>query len=157
MVAGHVLGPGGRPGSRRDAALRYEMAATRLFHSAWSKLERLRKDCGEPLFPRGQCGLAAGAVARPAPPAEPVSEPVPPARATDAGTGTVAPQARGHVAGMARRSIPGARLVDGRHAPDRYQPRLSVPEQDEPDAQPAREWRTSRQAEKPLVAIPEAD
>jgi len=70
---GADLGPDG------TRLLRYEMAATRLFHSAWSKLERLRKDCGEPLFPHGQRGLAAGAVARPAPLAVPVSEPVPPA------------------------------------------------------------------------------
>ncbi len=70
---GADLGPDG------TRLLRYEMAATRLFHSAWSKLERLRKDCGEPLFPHGQRGLAAGAVARPDPPAVPRSQPVPPA------------------------------------------------------------------------------
>ena len=52
---------------------RYEMAADRLFRSAWTKLERLRKERGEPLIPLRQRGFAAEPAARPDPPAEPVS------------------------------------------------------------------------------------
>ena len=33
---------------------RYEAAADRLFRSAWTKLERLRKERGEPLIPRAE-------------------------------------------------------------------------------------------------------
>ena len=57
---------------------RYEMAAERLFRSAWTKLERLRKDRGEPLIQRFERGVVARHTARPDPPAVPPSEPVPP-------------------------------------------------------------------------------
>ncbi len=60
---------------------RYEMAADRLFRSAWTKLERQRKERDEPLIQRYECGFAAEHAARPDPPAEPLSEPVPPAPA----------------------------------------------------------------------------
>ena len=50
---------------------RYEMAADRLFRSAWTKLERLRKERGEPLIPRCERGFAAEPAARPDPPAVP--------------------------------------------------------------------------------------
>ncbi len=56
---------------------RYEMAAERLFRSAWTKLERLRKECAEPLIHRSDRGLATEYAARPAPPAVPRSEPAP--------------------------------------------------------------------------------
>ena len=59
---------------------RYEMAADRLFRSAWTKLERLRKERGEPLIPLRERGFAAEPAARPDPPAEPVAAPVPRAR-----------------------------------------------------------------------------
>jgi len=60
---------------------RYEMAADRLFRSAWTKLERLRKERGEPLIHRCESGFAAVHAPRPDPPAVPLSEPVPPAPA----------------------------------------------------------------------------
>jgi len=60
---------------------RYEVAADRLFRSAWTKLERLRKERGEPLIHRCESGFAAEHAARPDPPAVPLSEPVPPAPA----------------------------------------------------------------------------
>ena len=60
---------------------RYEMAADRLFRSAWTKLERLRKERGEPLIRYCKNWHAAPPVARPAPPAAPVSETVPSAPA----------------------------------------------------------------------------
>ncbi len=60
---------------------RYEMAADRLFRSAWTKLERLRKERGEPLIQRCERGFPATRAARPDPPAVPPSEPVPPAPA----------------------------------------------------------------------------
>src|SRR5271157_6286854 len=56
---------------------RYEMAADRLFRSAWTKLERLRKESGEPFIQHCEPGFAAEHTARPAPPAVPISEPVP--------------------------------------------------------------------------------
>ena len=49
---------------------RYEMAADRLFRSAWTKLERLRKERGEPLILLRQRGFAAEPAARPDPPAD---------------------------------------------------------------------------------------
>ena len=54
---------------------RYEAAADRLFRSAWRKLERLRKERGEPLMPRSERGLAP----EPAAPCDPPAAP-PPAR-----------------------------------------------------------------------------
>jgi len=53
------------------------MAADRLFRSAWTKLERLRKESGEPFIQHCEPGFAAEHTARPAPPAVPISEPVP--------------------------------------------------------------------------------
>jgi hypothetical protein len=47
---------------------RYEAAADRLFRSAWTKLERLRQERGEPLMPCSQRGLTSEP-AVPAPPA----------------------------------------------------------------------------------------
>jgi hypothetical protein len=58
---------------------RYEAAADRLFRSAWTKLERLRKERGEPLIHRCERGFAAEHGTRPDPPAVPLSGPVPPA------------------------------------------------------------------------------
>ncbi len=69
------------PGPDGTRLHRYEAAADRLFRSAWTKLERPRKDCGEPFIHRCECGFAAEQAARPAPFAVPVSEPVPPAPA----------------------------------------------------------------------------
>jgi hypothetical protein len=60
---------------------RYEAAANRLFRSAWTRLERLREERGEPFIPPCERGSAAEPAARPGPPAEPVSKPVPPAPA----------------------------------------------------------------------------
>jgi hypothetical protein len=60
---------------------RYEMAADRLFRSAWTKLERLRKEAGKPLMPRSECGydheIAARHVPSAVPPRPPATEPVP--------------------------------------------------------------------------------
>jgi hypothetical protein len=62
---------------------RYEEAAGRLFRSAWTKLERLRKKRGEPLMPRAERRPAAPEpVARPAPTATPPPAPPPPAPAS---------------------------------------------------------------------------
>ncbi|MFO0891210.1 MAG: hypothetical protein U0790_18960 [Isosphaeraceae bacterium] len=59
---------------------RYEAAADRLFRSAWTKLERLRKERGEPLMPRAERRPAAepapAATPRPAAP-PPVPAPAP--------------------------------------------------------------------------------
>jgi hypothetical protein len=57
---------------------RYEAAANRLFRSAWTQLERLRKERDEPLIPPCERGSAAEPAARAAPPTAPVPEPVPP-------------------------------------------------------------------------------
>ncbi len=54
---------------------RYEAAADRLFRSAWTKLERLRKEQDEPLMPRSERGLAPTQASPPPPAAAP--EPVP--------------------------------------------------------------------------------
>ena len=63
---------------------RYEAAADRLFRSAWTKLEHLRKERGEPLMPRCERGFAAEPAPRPTaapPPARRLpAPPVPPAR-----------------------------------------------------------------------------
>ena len=48
---------------------RYEAAADRLFRSAWTKLERLRKDRDEPLIPHSERRYAPQHAAPPAPPA----------------------------------------------------------------------------------------
>jgi len=69
------------PGPDGTRLRRYEAAADRLFRSAWTKLERLRKERGEPLIQRCERGFAAEHAARPDPPAVPVPEPVPPAPA----------------------------------------------------------------------------
>ena len=61
---------------------RYEMAADRLFRSAWTKLERMRKERGEPLIQRCERGVATRQAERPDPPAVPPSEPVAPAPAS---------------------------------------------------------------------------
>ena len=47
---------------------RYEAAADRLFRSAWTKLERLRKERGEPLIHRCERGFAPEHAPRPDPP-----------------------------------------------------------------------------------------
>ncbi len=69
------LGPDG------NRLRRYEMAADRLYRSAWTKLERLRKESGEPFIQRRERGFAAAHTARPDPPDEPRSQPVPAAPA----------------------------------------------------------------------------
>jgi hypothetical protein len=46
---------------------RYEAAADRLFRSAWTKLERLRNERGEPLMPRSERGYAPEPAPRPLP------------------------------------------------------------------------------------------
>ena len=60
---------------------RYEAAADRLFRSAWRKLERLRKERGEPLMPGTECGLAPEPAAPCEPPAAPPPATAPPAAA----------------------------------------------------------------------------
>jgi hypothetical protein len=57
---------------------RYEMAADRLFRSAWTKLEQLRKESGKPLMPRAERGFTHEHTARPAPSAAPPPAPAPP-------------------------------------------------------------------------------
>jgi hypothetical protein len=69
------LGPDGTR-LRRD-----EAAAHRLFRSAWTQLERLRKARFESFIHDCERDFAAEPAARPNPPAEPVTEPVPPAPA----------------------------------------------------------------------------
>jgi hypothetical protein len=54
---------------------RYAAAADGLFRSAWTKLERLRKERGEPLMPRSERGSAPVPAARRDPPAEPTKVP----------------------------------------------------------------------------------
>ncbi len=56
---------------------RYEAAADRLFRSAWTKLEGLRKERGVPLMHRSEREPAAEPAARPEPPASPSPEPAP--------------------------------------------------------------------------------
>jgi hypothetical protein len=60
---------------------RYEMAADRLFRSAWTKLERLRKEAREPLMSRSERGydheIAARHVPSAVPPPSPTTEPIP--------------------------------------------------------------------------------
>jgi hypothetical protein len=58
---------------------RYEAAANRLFRSAWTKLEQLRKERDEPFIPPCERESAAEPAARPAPPAAPSSAKTPPA------------------------------------------------------------------------------
>jgi hypothetical protein len=70
---------------------RYEAAAERLFRSAWTKLERLRKERGEPLMPRAERRPAPEPVARPAPPRVPPPAPPPPAPAPAARPKAVVP------------------------------------------------------------------
>jgi hypothetical protein len=57
---------------------RYEMAADRLFRSAWTKLERLRKEAGKPLMPRSEGEYADEIAARHVPSAAPPPAPAPP-------------------------------------------------------------------------------
>ena len=57
---------------------RCEMAAERLFRSAWTKLERLRNERDEALIQYLERGFAAEPVARPEPPSVPPPEPFPP-------------------------------------------------------------------------------
>jgi hypothetical protein len=57
---------------------RYEMAADRLFRSAWTKLERLRKEAGQPMMPRSERGYAHEMAARRVPSAAPPPPPAPP-------------------------------------------------------------------------------
>ena len=126
---------------------RYEAAADRLFRSAWTKLERLRKERGEPLMPRSAHDVRRrachAAPARAAPPGSAASGP---------GAGEPLRARRFEVVAPRRSGGDGARLLGRRPAPARDQPRLFFPEQDEPDARPARERWTSRPAEKPAVA-----
>jgi hypothetical protein len=70
---------------------RYEAAAERLFRSAWTKLERLRKERGEPLMPRAERRPAAEPVARPSPPRVPPPAPPPSAPAPAARPKAVVP------------------------------------------------------------------
>src|SRR3954462_5212594 len=57
---------------------RYEMAADRLFRSAWTKLERLRKEHGLPLIPRRESMAAPEPAPRPpAPPPPAAARPAP--------------------------------------------------------------------------------
>ena len=97
---------------------RYEAAADRLFRSAWTKLERLRKERGQPLIPRRE-RMAAPEPA-PRPPAPP-----PPARGSPgAGRGAGAPAARGlEVVAAGRSGGAGARLLGRRPAPAGDAPR----------------------------------
>ena len=139
---------------------RYEAAADRLFRSAWTKLERIRKERGEPLIHRSAhmpspraCpfpAAASGAAARAGSPAK------------GPGTSNGAPAARHPGAVAARRS---GRKCSGhlglRLAPSREQPRRSFPEQDEPDARAGPRTERHRrgvppghQARKPAVASP---
>ncbi len=67
------------PGPEGTRLRRYDLAADRLFRSAWTKLERLRKERGEPFIQRCEHGYAAGYAAPPDPRAVPIPEPVPPA------------------------------------------------------------------------------
>ena len=141
---------------------RYEMAADRLFRSAWTKLERLRKESGEPMIRYCKNGLAA-ALSR-GPPLLLCHSPSRFLRLGD-GTGTGTISSSGSTPGAPRVRRPGsisaerfgvrARLLGRRPAPIRHQPQQSAPEQDEPDADPARERRSSRQAKKPAVGTPE--
>src|SRR5262249_14481421 len=57
----------------------YEAAAHRLFRSAWTKLEELRKERDEPLMPGPDCGYAPEPAARCDPPPVPPPAPAPPA------------------------------------------------------------------------------
>jgi hypothetical protein len=70
------------PGPEGMRLWRYEAAADRLFRSAWTKLEKLRKERGEPLMPRRDRGFAAEPAPRPVPPAVPRPQPVAPAPAS---------------------------------------------------------------------------
>jgi hypothetical protein len=65
-------------GSEGTRLRRYEAAAERLFRSAWTKLERLRKERGEPLRPRAERRSAPEPAARP----DPAPAPQPRASAT---------------------------------------------------------------------------
>ena len=58
---------------------RYEMAADRLFRSAWTKLERLRKERGVPLIHRSARVPAPEPAPRPPAPPPPASAPPAPA------------------------------------------------------------------------------
>ena len=57
---------------------RYEAAADRLCRSAWTKLERLRKESGEPLLYPSARAPEPEPAPPPLPPAAPSAEPVPP-------------------------------------------------------------------------------
>jgi hypothetical protein len=70
---------------------RYEAAAERLFRSAWTKLERLRKERGEPQMPRAERRPAPAPTTRPAPPRVPPPAPPPPAPAPAARPKAVVP------------------------------------------------------------------
>ncbi len=121
---------------------RYEAAADRLFRSAWTKLERLRKESGEPLM----CRSARVSAPEHAP------SPPPGRFATPSRCAGAPPARRPGVVAARRSGGDGARLLGRRLAPARDQPRLSFPEQDEPGAEPVRERRTSRHAQKSPVA-----
>ena len=101
---------------------RYEMAADRLFRSAWTKLERLRKEHGLPLIPRRE--THGRPRARPAA----TRAAAPRAGSPGTGTGGGAPAARGlEVVAAGRSGGAGARLLGRRPAPAGDQPRPSCP------------------------------
>ena len=112
---------------------RYEMAADRLFRSAWTKLERLRKEHGVPLIPRRESMAAPEPAPRPPAPPPPAA-----ARPAPAPAARPLPEAF-EVVAAGRSGVPGARLLGRRPAPARDQPRQSLPGQDEPGAGPAGE------------------
>ena len=128
------------------------MAADRLFRSAWTKLERLRKERGEPLIlaanadsppslPRGptrpRCRSPSRLPRLPHRLRRPTPAPVPPSpRTRSRRWWTIRPVLDFSVGGPSRPGI---------------SPGILSPEQDEPDAEPARRWRTSRQARQPPV------
>jgi len=66
------------PGPEGIRLRRYEMAADRLFRSAWTKLEKLRKESGEPLIHRSARMPAPERSARPPAAPTPTSAPPPP-------------------------------------------------------------------------------
>ena len=91
---------------------RYEMAADRLFRSAWTKLERLRKEHGLPLIPRRESMAAPEPAPRPPAPPPPRGSP-----------GAACPGGGAHAAGRlavvaaGRPVVPGARHLGRRPAP----------------------------------------
>ena len=128
---------------------RYEAAADRLFRSAWTKLERLRKDRDEPLIPHSELRYARHYAARPpAPPAAPPPVPVSPAQAP--APSPVRPESV--VPSPSLHDDPPTVLDFWVAGPPRDHSARACPVQDEPDAKPAGDRRTSPRAPQPSVA-----